>query len=70
MWYKWLRFKDIVQGFGKLKKMVEKNGMVWRIEKSEKMKWNGMGEMGKPNKWLIITFVSSGALYWFLYWYW
>ena len=23
-WYKWLRFKDIVQGFGKLKKMVEK----------------------------------------------
>ena len=35
-WYKWLRFKNIVQGFGKLKKMVEKSGMVWRIEKSEK----------------------------------
>ena len=26
-WYKWLRFKDIVQGFEKLKKMVEKNEM-------------------------------------------
>ena len=26
-WYKWLRFKDIVQEFGKLKKMVEKSGM-------------------------------------------
>ena len=26
-WYKWLRFKDIVQGFGKLEKMVEKIGM-------------------------------------------
>ena len=43
-WYKWLRFKDIVQGFGKLKKIVEKsgmeqNGMVWRIEKSEKIEW-------------------------------
>ena len=23
-WYKWLRFKDIVYEFGKLKKMVEK----------------------------------------------
>ena len=23
-WYKWLRFKDIVWGFGKLKKIVEK----------------------------------------------
>ena len=28
-WYKWLRFKDIVQGFGKLKKMVEKIEMEW-----------------------------------------
>ena len=28
-WYKWLRFKDIVLGFGKLKKMVEKSGMEW-----------------------------------------
>ena len=28
-WYKWLRFKDIVQGFGKLKKMVEKIRMEW-----------------------------------------
>ena len=28
-WYKWLRFKDIVQGFRKLKKMVEKSGMEW-----------------------------------------
>ena len=28
-WYKWLRFKDIVQGFGKLKKIVEKSGMEW-----------------------------------------
>ena len=26
-WYKWLRFKDIVQRFGKLKTMVEKIGM-------------------------------------------
>ena len=24
-WYKWLRFKDIIQGFEKLKKMVEKS---------------------------------------------
>ena len=33
-WYKWLRFKDIVQGFGKLKKMIEKkwNGMEWFVE--------------------------------------
>ena len=23
-WYKWLRFKDIIQGFGKLKKIVKK----------------------------------------------
>ena len=45
-WYKWLRFKDIVWGFGKLKKWL-KNGMIWRIEKSEKIKWNGMGRMGK-----------------------
>ena len=29
MWYKSLRFKDIVQEFGKLKKMVEKSGMEW-----------------------------------------
>ena len=28
-WYKQLRFKDIVQGFGKLKKIVEKIGMEW-----------------------------------------
>ena len=28
-WYKWLRFKDIVQRFGKLKKIVEKSGMKW-----------------------------------------
>ena len=34
-WYKWLRFKDIVQGFGKLKKL-KWNGIVWRIEKSKK----------------------------------
>ena len=27
--YKQLRFKDIVQGFGKLKNMVEKSGMKW-----------------------------------------
>ena len=24
MWYKWLRFKDIVQGLGKLKKWLKK----------------------------------------------
>ena len=33
--------------------------MVWRIrkvEKNEKMKWNGMGEMGKPNKGLKLYF--------------
>ena len=40
-WYKWLRFKDIVQGFGKLKKM---------IEKSEKMKWNRMVRMSGANE--------------------
>ena len=28
-WYKWLRFKDIVLGFRKLKKMVEKIRMEW-----------------------------------------
>ena len=28
-WYKWLRFKDVVWGFGKLKKMVEKSGIEW-----------------------------------------
>ena len=28
-WYKWLRFKDIVYGFRKLKKMVEKIRMEW-----------------------------------------
>ena len=33
----------------------KKNGMIWRIrkvEKNEKIKWNGMGEMGYTNKWL------------------
>ena len=58
-WYKWLRFKDIIQGFEKLKKKwlkkLEWNGMVWRIEKSEKTEWNGMGRMvgangGQSNK--------------------
>ena len=47
-WYKWLRFKDIVQGFGNLKKWLKKvecNGMVWRIEKSEKIEWNEMSRM-------------------------
>ena len=28
-WYKWLRFKNIVWGFGKLKKMIEKSEMKW-----------------------------------------
>ena len=28
-WYKWLRFKDIVWGFGKLKKIIEKSEMEW-----------------------------------------
>ena len=28
-WYKWLRFKDIVYEFEKLKKMIEKSGMEW-----------------------------------------
>ena len=28
-WYKWLRFKNIVQGFEKLKKIVEKIEMEW-----------------------------------------
>ena len=31
-WKKWL-------------KKVEWNGIVWRIEKSEKIEWNGMGRM-------------------------
>ena len=35
-WYKWLKFKDIVQGFGKLKKMVEK-------------KWNGLEDQTISN---------------------
>ena len=51
-WYKWLRFKDIVWEFGKLKKWLKKvewNGMVWRIEKGEKMEWNGMRRMVFPN---------------------
>ena len=43
-WYKWLIFKDIVQGFGKLKKM-EWNGIVYRIRKLNgleqyAMEWN------------------------------
>ena len=49
-----VRFKDIVQGLGKLKKIIEKirmkwNEMVQRIEKSEKIKWNGMIRMGGAN---------------------
>ena len=28
-WYKWLRFKNIVQGFEKLKKMIEKSEIKW-----------------------------------------
>ena len=44
-WYKWLRFKDIVQGFGKLKKMIEKIEMEWNdLEDWKKwkneMEWN------------------------------
>ena len=33
-WYKWLRFEYIVQRFGKLKKMVERNWneMDWFVE--------------------------------------
>ena len=31
-WKKWL-------------KKVKWNGMIWRIEKSEKIEWNGMGRM-------------------------
>ena len=41
-WYKWLRFKDIVQGFGKLKKIVEKSGMKWFGGLKNVKKWNGM----------------------------
>ena len=43
-----MRFKDIVWEFGKLKKWLKKvewNGMVWKIEKSEKIEWNKMGRM-------------------------
>ena len=45
-WYKWLRFKDIVQEFEKLKKKIEWNRMECRIRKVEKKKmveWNGIG---------------------------
>ena len=35
-WYEWLRFKDIVQRFEKLKKMIENNGMEWFRKKVEK----------------------------------
>ena len=41
-WYKWLIFKDIVQGFGKLKKMVEKSGMEWFGGLKKVKKWNRM----------------------------
>ena len=43
-WYKWLRFKDIVYGFGKLKKMVEKkwNGMEWFVGLESLMVWKSM----------------------------
>ena len=40
-WYEWLRFKDIVQGFGKLEKMLW-NGMVQRIKTVEKNEKNRM----------------------------
>ena len=30
---------------------MEWNGIVWRVEKSEKMEWNGMGGMSGPNIW-------------------
>ena len=57
-WYKWLRFKDIVQGFRKLKKRVEKkiewNGMVCRIRKLNSLEqyrmecneWNDLSKHG------------------------
>ena len=43
MWYKQLRFKDIVQGFGKLKKWLKKkwNGMSWIV---------GLGKLKKIKK--------------------
>ena len=50
MWYKQLRFKDIVQGFGKLKKWLKKkwNGMSWIVGlgklkkiKKNRIEWNG-----------------------------
>ena len=42
-------------GIWKVEKIVEKkqNGMEWfgGLGKLEKMEWNGMVEMGYPNKW-------------------
>ena len=37
-------------------KKMEWNGIVWRIkkvEKNEKMEWTRIGEIDRPNKWLI-----------------
>ena len=33
-----------------MKKIIEKNGMVWRIEKGEKIEWSGMRRMVFPNE--------------------
>ena len=48
-------YRDLESWKKWLKKM-KWNGIVWRIwkvEKNEKWEWNGMGEMGFPNKGLI-----------------
>ena len=66
-WDKWLRFKDIVQRFGKLKKL-EWNGIVLRIEKSEKMEWNGQNGWGKPGLKILYrdleAFFRLGKSFW------
>ena len=55
-WYKWLRFKDIVQGFRKLKKKVEKkqNGLEQFVEfkkqnglEQYEMEWDGWDDFPK-----------------------
>ena len=34
--YKWLRFKDIVYGFEKLKKLLKKNEIEWDVLQDQK----------------------------------
>ena len=69
--YKWLRFKDIVQGFGKLKKRLKKNGMEYNGLQDQKIEqfgivwneWNGLPKHGGNLLTTILHMISKIKLF-------